>query len=130
MDWGQTAVATAGVVGTVTAVAHGFMLQRRVIDPLSAHLRDSRALPGTIERLIAPLLHVSTLAWLLGGIALIVVSGHAHNPLRPVVMAFVGALYLQAAVANARATRGRHFGWMLMAAAVALLVVGAVASGR
>lgn len=127
MNWGHSAVALAGVVGTATAIAHGFVLQKRVISPLSDHLRDAHALPGSVKRLVAPLLHVSTLAWLLGGIALIIVSGHAGNPLRWVIMALVGALYLHAAVANAMATRGRHYGWILMAAAFALLVTGAIA---
>ena len=36
----------------------------------------------------------------------------------------VGALYLLGALANLWGTRGRHPGWMLMAAALGLIVVG------
>jgi hypothetical protein len=36
---------------------------------------------------------------------------------------FVAALYAYGALANIRATRGRHVGWMLMATAVALILI-------
>jgi uncharacterized membrane protein YjjB (DUF3815 family) len=42
---------------------------------------------------------------------------------------FVGSLYLFGALGNLWATRGRHPGWMLMAAALILIVFAANKSG-
>ena len=122
MHVADISVLLAGVMGAALAVAHGFVMQRRMITPLKAHMKATRVLPKPLERLVAPLLHVSTLAWFLGGVALILASWRPLDPLRPVVMVIVGLFYLYAAIANALATRGRHFGWVVMAIAVLLLV--------
>lgn len=125
MTWQDVAVGAAGVMGSGLAVAHGFVMQRLIIRPLDAHLRISKVLAPSLLRLIAPLLHVSTLAWFLGGLALIGAAFRAGDPLRPLVILVVGLLYLHAALLNAWATRGRHFGWVVMAVCVALLAATA-----
>ena len=70
------------------------------------------------------LLHFSTIAWLVGGLALIVAAGWFGPQARLATGLCVGSLYLCGALGNLWGTRGRHPGWMLMAAALVLIVVG------
>ncbi|MBJ7439390.1 MAG: hypothetical protein JHD35_10240 [Sphingopyxis sp.] len=117
------ALLVAGVVGASVATLHGILMQRHMVRPIDAALARSHS-PAAIRRLVSPLLHISTIAWFLGGLALIVVgSGLAPN-LRFAVTWVVGGFYLHAMVANCWATRGRHPGWMLMAVALALIAAG------
>jgi hypothetical protein len=75
------------------------------------------------------LLHFSTFAWLVGGLALIA-AAFCHGPdVKLATGLLVGSLYLFGAVGNAWATRGRHPGWMLMAAAAVLIAYGLCGSG-
>jgi hypothetical protein len=71
-----------------------------------------------------PLLQFSTFTWLLGGAALIVASVLLDHGARMAISVLVGSSYTFGAVANAQAVRTMHFGWLLMTAAV-LLIVGA-----
>ena len=128
MGWQSIAICTAGVFGGVAAIAHGILLNRRIIAPLRQHLDDVRVLPRTAVRLLTPILQVSTLAWFMGGTLLVLGSAYPTDPFRPIVAAGVGIVYLHAAVANFAATRGRHFGWIPFAISVALLSAALLAS--
>lgn len=70
------------------------------------------------------LLHFSTLSWFLGGLALIAAADLFGRDARLATALFVGSSYLFGALANLWGTRGRHPGWMLMAAAVILIALG------
>ena len=120
MDWHDIALGAAGIVGGGTAIFHGVLVQRLMVRPIEAALR-SRKTSGTIRRLIAPLLHFSTVSWLLGAIALVAAAGCGSANAKFATGMFVGSLYLFGALANAWGSRGRHPGWMLMAAAVLLI---------
>ena len=119
------ALAAAGVLGAVTAVAHGFIMQKHVVTPLSALTRTERALSPAVRRLVSPLLHVSTLAWLLMGLLLLWAALRAQGEPRWLVSAAAGILYGHAALANALAVRAMHPGWILMCACLVLIAVGA-----
>ena len=58
------------------------------------------------------LLHFSTVAWFLGGLALIAAAAWLEPGARLATSLCVGGLYLFGALANLWATRGRHPGWM------------------
>ena len=105
------------------SIAHGFVMQRAIVAPLRGWLAENRTMSGSIKRLIGPLLHVSTVAWFLGGVLLIATAWRPDDALRPAVMLAVGLLYAHAAAANAIATRFRHVGWLSPALSVALLAV-------
>jgi hypothetical protein len=81
-------------------------------------------LSGTVLRLVPLLLHFSTLCWFLGGLALVAASCCLDGEARLATGMFVGAFYLYGALGNLWATRGRHPGWMLMAAALVLIASG------
>jgi hypothetical protein len=75
------------------------------------------------------LLHFSTIVWFLGGLALIAAAFWFDRDARLATGLFVGSTYLFGALGNLWATRGRHPGWMLMAAALVLIAFAVGTSG-
>jgi hypothetical protein len=118
------ALAAAGAIGSGVAVVHGVLVQRLMVRPIEQAFTAEARTPAAVRRLIPPLLHFSTLAWFLGGLVLIVAAFRLEGEARLASGLLVGATFLFGAVVNLWATRGRHPGWMLMAAAVVLLAFG------
>jgi uncharacterized membrane protein YhhN len=69
-------------------------------------------------------LHFSTISWFLGGLALVAAANWFDQNVRLAISLFVGGCYMFGAIVNLWATRGRHPGWMLMAAALVLILLG------
>ena len=124
MNWQDASLAMAGLVGGGTAVIHGVLTQRLMVRPIEALMATDRRISAPVRRLIPLLLHFSTIAWLLGGLALIAAAGWLGPQARLATGLCVGGLYLYGALGNLWGTRGRHPGWMLMTAALGLIVVG------
>lgn len=124
MDLQDVALASAGIIGGGTAVVHGVLTQRLMIKPFERYLVLERRVSAPIGRLVPLLLHFSTIVWFLGGVSLIVAATWFERDARLATTLFVGSTYLFGAVGNLWGTRGRHPGWMLMAAAVVLIVFG------
>jgi hypothetical protein len=127
MTWQDAALATAGLIGSAVAVVHGVLVERLMVKPFLELSSADKRFGEAVRRLVPLLLHFSTLAWFLGGAALIVAAMTFEGPARLVTALFVGSLFLFGAAGNLWATRGRHPGWMLMAAAVALIALGLAA---
>ena len=123
MDWHDAALVAAGIIGSGVAIVHGILVQKLMVRPIE-ELWLSNKPSGSIRRLVPLLLHLSTVAWFLGGLALIAAANWLDGGARMATCVFVGSLYLFGAAGNLWATRGRHFGWMLMAAALALIILG------
>jgi hypothetical protein len=121
ISWRDGALIAAGVVTVVTSIIHGRLLDPLIVAPL---LRGSEGMRVSARALVRPLMHVSTFDWFLGGLALMATGLWIDGPGRVAIGLLVGTQLLYAAAANAWGTRGRHRGWMLMAAAIALTVVG------
>jgi hypothetical protein len=124
MDWQDVALTVAGVVGSGVAVVHGILVQRLMVRPFEELSRADERIKGPIRRLVPLLLHFSTISWFIGGLALIVAAAWFEREARLAAGLFVGSLYLFGALGNLWATRGRHPGWMLMAAALILIAFG------
>lgn len=124
MDWHDIALGGAGVLGASVAILHGVLTQRLMIRPLEAVYADDRRIPGPIRKVVPLLLHFSTFNWFLGGLALIAATGLAPGA-RLAIAVLVGASYLFGALGNLWATRFRHPGGWLYAAAVAMIALGA-----
>jgi hypothetical protein len=124
MNWKDSALILAGLIGGGTAILHGVLVQRLMVRPIAEALAPRGSVSNPIRRLIPVLLHFSTIAWLAGGITLVVAAAWLDEDAKRSIGLFVGALYLFGAIANAWGTRARHPGWLLMAAAVALIGVG------
>ena len=123
MNWQNAALAMAGVIGGITAVIHGVLVQRLVVRPVEASFLAEPRTPEAIKRLVPLLMQFSTFAWLFGGIALVVAARWFDPQARLVTGLLVGGLYLFGALGNFWANSSRHPGWMLMAAAVVLIVL-------
>lgn len=124
MDLHDMALIAAGAIGSGVAVIHGVLTQRFITRPL-VRLAGKERLPGSIVRMVPALLHFSTLVWLLGGLALVAAALWFEPGAKLATVAFVGVCYLFGTLGNLWATRGRHPGWMLLGAAVVLIVFGA-----
>ena len=70
MTWQDAFLAMAGLIGGGTAVVHGVLIQRLVVRPFGAFLATAPRTPAAIKRIMPLLVHFSTIAWLLGGLAL------------------------------------------------------------
>lgn len=119
----DNALMLGGVVGVVVGMFHGSVVQQVMVGPIGA------ALAGTdirisARRLVSPIMHVSTAVYILGGLALIAIGAGWAPHLRTAVALTISGFYLHAMVMNCWATRGRHPGWMLMAAALVLIQAG------
>jgi hypothetical protein len=124
MNWQSAALGMAGVIGSGTAVVHGILTQRLMVRPIEGlFLADGRT-SAVIRRIVPLALHFSTIIWFLGGLALIAAAMWFDQDTRRATGLLVGVTYLFGALGNYWATRGGHPGWMLMAAAVILIVFG------
>lgn len=118
------ALVIAGAVAIVSAMLHGVIMQRQIVAPLETLMDSSGSLKGVRQALVAPLLHVSTMSWLVNGLALIAVALWFGHEARVLVGCLAGIQYLYAAGANMWATRGRHPGGYLLALVVVLILAG------
>jgi hypothetical protein len=124
MNWQDAALGMAGVIGSCVAVVHGILTQRLMVRPLEALFLADKRITAPIRRLVPLLLHFSTVSWFVGGLALIAAARWFGPDARLATGLCVGGLYLYGALGNLWGTRGRHPGWMLMAAALILIALG------
>jgi hypothetical protein len=110
------ALRAAGALGILVAVAHGIIAELRVFP--NAHIDPKRT-----KDLLREVWQASTVDWIAIGALLIVAPALDQAP-RLSIIAVAVVMYGYAAIGNAVATRGRHVGWCLMAAAVALALLG------
>jgi hypothetical protein len=124
MNWQNAALAMAGVIGSCVAMVHGVLVHRLMVKPFEEFVLANGRTAAPIKRLVPLLLHFSTISWFLGGLALIAAAKWFERDARLATGLLVGSLYLLGALGNFWATRGRHPGWMLMAAALVLIALG------
>ncbi|MEM9385509.1 MAG: hypothetical protein AAGA68_10640 [Pseudomonadota bacterium] len=108
---------SGGALGSVVAVVHAVLGQRLI-------LRQVSGLSAVGKRVLLAVFHLSSLYWALAGLlmmwlALAAPKEHVR-PLGIVVM----VIYLSRAIGNFWATRGRHFGWVLLTVCGALVGAG------
>ena len=129
MTWQDAALALAGVIGSSVAVFHGVLTQRLMVRPVEALFVADARTAAPVRKLVPLLLQFSTFNWLLGGLVLIAAALWFEHDARLATGLLVGSSYLYGAVGNLWGTRGRHPGWMLMAVALVLIVLGIDKSG-
>ena len=111
---------TAGCIGSCVAIVHGMLMHTKIIKPILA----TSDYPIIVQRLLPALMQFSTFCWLLGGIALIATPIFPDRSSLVTAAVFVGVFYSFGAIGNFWSTRGRHFGWVLLAVATALIAWG------
>jgi hypothetical protein len=107
----------AGVAGIAVALIHG------VLGETKAFARATIQ-PESLRTLIRLVWQAGTVAWIGGGVLLIAAPSMASEPARHWIIFTLAAVFGFAALANAWALRGRHFGWVALSAVVALAVAG------
>ncbi|MET4118823.1 hypothetical protein ABIB85_005452 [Bradyrhizobium sp. JR1.5] len=107
----------AGVVTIVVALIHGILGETKVF-------ARARIEPERLRTLIRLVWQASTVAWFGGGVLLIAAPWLQSEPARHWIVVTMACVFGFAALANAWATRGRHFGWMALSAVVAMAAAG------
>jgi hypothetical protein len=107
----------AGLAAIAVALIHGVLGETKVF--ARATIEPARA--RTLIRLVW---QAGTVAWIGGGVLLIAAPWLGSDPARHWIVATMACVFAFAALANAWATRARHFGWLALSAVVALAVAG------
>jgi len=107
----------AGLAAIAAAVIHGVIGETKV-------LARATIQPARLRTLIRLVWQAGTVAWIGGGVLLIAAPMMASETARHWIVVTFACVFTFAALANAFATRGRHFGWMALSAVVALAVAG------
>ena len=111
------ALQVAGVLAILIAIGHGAVAELRVFP-------QARIEPQRTRHLLRGIWQASTIDWIGMGVLLIAAPGFDSQAARHWVIAVAVVVYGYAAVGNAVATRGRHIGWCVMSAVVALALMG------
>jgi hypothetical protein len=80
--------------------------------------------PGRARLFLRGVLHCSVVDWAVMGGLLMVVPTLGSDRARIAIISASAAVFAAGAVANAWASRGRHFGWALLAVVVGLALAG------
>jgi hypothetical protein len=110
-------VQSAGVLALVAAVIHGVLAETKIFPRL-------RIEPERLRLLIRLVWQCSTVAWIALAVLLIATPSFGSDAARQWILAGSVVTFGLAAIGNAWATRGRHFGWVALT-----LVVGLAAAG-
>ena len=107
----------SGAAAIVLALIHGMLGETKVF-------ARARIEPERLRTLIRLVWQASTVAWIGGGVLLIGVPWMGSEPARHWIVVTMACVFGFSACANAWATRGRHFGWMMLSAVVVMAVAG------
>jgi hypothetical protein len=107
----------SGAVAILVALIHGVLGETKVFARATIE-------PPRLRTLLRLVWQAGTIAWIGGGVLLIAAPWMASEPARHWIVATLACVCGFAALCNALATRGRHFGWMALSAVVVLAVAG------
>jgi hypothetical protein len=107
----------SGFAAIVVALIHGILGETRIFPRATIE-------PARLRTLLHLVWHAGTVAWIGGGVLLLAAPWMESEPARHWIVITLACVFAFAAFANAWATRGRHFGWMVLSAVVAMAVAG------
>jgi hypothetical protein len=107
----------AGVIAIIISLIHGVLGETKVFARATVE-------PPRLRLLLRIVWQAGTIAWIGGGVLLIMAPSMASDVARHWIVVTLAVVFGSAALGNAIATRGRHFGWIGMGAVVALAVAG------
>jgi hypothetical protein len=111
------ALQASGIVAMIVAVAHGVLGETHVF-------ARARIEPERLRLLIRLVWLCGAVAWFCGGVLLFMTPSIAGEEARRWIILLLAVVYMSGVIGNAWATRGRHPGWMLLALAVVLSLLG------
>ena len=107
----------SGLAAIAAALIHGVLGETKVFARATIE-------PPRLRTLIRLVWQAGTVAWIGGGVLLIAAPWMASEPARHWIVVTLSCVFAFAALCNALATRGRHFGWLALSTVVALAVAG------
>ncbi|MBO4222843.1 MULTISPECIES: hypothetical protein [Bradyrhizobium] len=107
----------SGLAAIAAALIHGYLGEFKVFPKMTIE-------PARLRTLIRLVWQAGTVAWIGGGVLLLAAPWMASEVARHWIVVTLACVFAFAALANAVATRGRHFGWMALTAVVAMAVAG------
>jgi hypothetical protein len=107
----------AGLAAIAAALTHGVLGEIKVFPRATIE-------PARSRLLIRLVWQVGTVAWIGCGVLLIAAPLMESELARHWIVVTMATVFAFAALGNAWATRGRHFGWMLLSAVVLMAVAG------
>jgi hypothetical protein len=110
-------VQSAGLLALVTSAVHAVLGETKVFP-------RARIEPEWVRRLIRLVWHGFTLAWIAFAVLLVAAPGLDAEAARTWIVATGIVFFAFAASGNAWATRGRHFGWVLLLIVTGLAIAG------
>lgn len=109
---------SAGALGILISVIHGYLGQTRVVGPAQTPTKQTK-------RVLEAIMLISAVYWFAAGVLLLVTPAGMLDADRSLIVYAVAFVYLAGSLGNLWATRGRHFGWALLAIASGLAIAGA-----
>lgn len=107
----------AGTLGAAVSIIHGYLGEHKVIQPIETPTAAGK-------RILSAVMFLSAVYWGVASLLLLFVPTHVPEAARVAVVLGVAALYASGSFANLWATRGKHFGWVLLAVAALLALAG------
>jgi hypothetical protein len=107
----------AGLAAIAGALIHGILGETSVFPRVKIE-------PARLTLLLRLVWQLSTVAWIAAGVLLAAAPRMGSETARHWIVATLAPVFAFGAFGNAWATRGRHFGWLLLSAVVALAVAG------
>jgi hypothetical protein len=107
----------SGFTAITAAIIHGVLGETKVFARATIE-------PPRIRLLIRMVWQAGTVAWIGGGVLLLMAPAMMSEPARHWIVVTFAAVYGFAAIANFIALRGRHFGWVALSAVTAMAVAG------
>jgi len=106
-----------GGVGAATGLIHGYLGETTLVSV-------SRIEPRTAKIMARLRWQCGAVAWVVSGVLLIVAADFPEPNVRHSVIIAASINYLVGAVGNAVARRDKHFGWLVLTVAIALIATG------
>lgn len=113
----DTLLQLSGISAIVVALIHGWLGETKVFARATIE-------PPRVRTLIRAVWQAGTVAWIGGGVLLLMAPTMMSEPARHWIVATLAIVYAVAAAGNFIALRGRHFGWMALSAVVAMALAG------
>ncbi len=114
---------SSAVVATLAAAAHSYIGEAKLFRPLFAETNHVGVMKSiSWQRVTRGVWHIASICWML--MAAMTIALAEQNPTPVVPLYFASAVYLLSGLGNVVATRGKHFGWIVLLMAAALLWIG------
>jgi hypothetical protein len=107
----------SGAIAIVASLIHGVLAETKIFPRLTIE-------PARLKTLLRLVWQTSTVAWIAGGVLLFAAPWMQSDVARHWIVVTFAVVFAFCAMGNAIATRGRHFGWMMLSAVAVMAVAG------